>query len=267
MSQTKAVLRPAASSPDSSQVYAGPEFERWAKAKGLIPSERFLIEHYLRPDGSTLEAGVGGGRILRALIELGFEYTSGFDNVPALIEEARRQDPCRKTAYSVQDARELPYVDGEFDQIIYLQQIISFIGDEEGRRRAAAEAYRVLKPGGTALFSFLCYESRLQSVLMRGMITYLACLRALTFRHRSSQSMPWLWLGGRFNFSALLDRSPHVYWFRLQEAGDLLTEQGFAIVGIGTMAQTQRQMLCRSVEELQHASQGGMLYAVCRKMS
>jgi SAM-dependent methyltransferase len=187
MSQSKAVLQPEASSLDSSQVYAGPEFERWAKAEGLIPSERFLIEQYLRSDRSTLEAGAGGGRILRALIELGFDYTSGFDNVPALIEEARRQDPSRKTAYSVQDARSLPYVDGEFDQIIYLQQIISFIGDVEGRRRAIAEAYRVLKPDGTALFSFLCYESRLQSIWMRGMIAYLACFRALTFRGRSPE--------------------------------------------------------------------------------
>jgi SAM-dependent methyltransferase len=265
MSQSKAVLQPEASSLDSSQVYAGPEFERWAKAEGLIPSERFLIEQYLRPDRSTLEAGAGGGRILRALIELGFDYTSGFDNVPALIEEARRQDPSRKTAYSVQDARSLPYGDGEFDQIIYLQQIISFIGDVEGRRRAIAEAYRVLKPGGTALFSFLCYESRLQSVWMRGMIAYLACFRALTLRRRSAQSMPWLWLGGRFNLSALLDRSPHVYWFRIEEAGRLLAEQRFKIIGIGTVAQTQQQRLCGSAEELQQAPKSGMLYVVCRK--
>jgi SAM-dependent methyltransferase len=265
MSQTKAVSHPEASSPDSSQVYAGPEFERWAKADGLIPSERLLIEHYLRPDRSTLEAGVGGGRILRALIDLGFDHTSGFDNVAALIEEARRQDPARKAAYSVQDARSLPYADGEFDQIIYLQQIISFVGDEEGRGRAVTEAYRVLKPGGTALFSFLCYESRLQSVWMRGMIAYLACFRALTRRDSSSQSMPWLQLGGRFNLSALLDRSPHVYWFRIDEAADLLTEQSFAIVGIGTMAQTNQRRLCGSVEELQRESTSGMLYVVCRK--
>ena len=265
MSQSKAVLQPEASGLDSSQVYAGPEFERWAKAEGLIPSERFLIEQYLRSDRSTLEAGVGGGRILRALIDLGFDYTSGFDNVPALIEEARRQDPSRKTAYSVQDARSLPYVDGEFDQIIYLQQIISFIGDVEGRRRAIAEAYRVLKPDGTALFSFLCYESRLQSIWMRGMIAYLACFRALTFRGRSAQSMPWLWLGGRFNLSALLDRSPHVYWFRIEQASNLLTERQFELIGIGTMAQTQQRRLCRSVKELQRMPKSGMLYVVCRK--
>jgi SAM-dependent methyltransferase len=265
MQPTKAVLQPIAPTVDSSQVYAGPEFERWAGAEGLIAPERFLIEHYLRRDGRILEAGAGGGRILRALTQLGFEHISGFDNVPDLIEQARRHDPSRAAAYRVLDARDVTYQDGEFDQIVYLQQIISFISDAEGRQKAVAEAYRVLKADGIALFSFLCFESRLQSAWHRAMIGYLACFRALARRRQSAQSMPWLWLGGRFNLSAILDRPPHVYWFRCEDAVQLLAEQRFTIVGIGTRAQTEQQRLCGSVEELRQMPMDGMLYVVCRK--
>ncbi len=265
MQPTKAVIEPIAPTADSRQVYAGPEFERWARAEGLIAAERFLIEHYLSRDGSILEAGAGGGRILRALAQLGFEHISGFDNVPALIEQALRHDPSRAAAYRVLDARDIAYQDGEFDQIIYLQQIISFISDAEGQRKAVAEAYRVLKPGGIGLFSFLCFESRLRSVWYRAMIGYLVCLRALARRRQSAQSMPWLWVGGRFNLSAILDRPPHVYWFRCEDAARLLAEQCFTIVGIGTRAQTEQQMLCGSVEELRQMPMDGMLYVVCRK--
>jgi 2-polyprenyl-3-methyl-5-hydroxy-6-metoxy-1,4-benzoquinol methylase len=60
-------------------------------------------QHYLRCDGRILEAGTGGGRIFRALAQLGFEHISGFDSVPDLIEQARRHDPSRAAASRVLD--------------------------------------------------------------------------------------------------------------------------------------------------------------------
>ncbi len=41
---------------------------------------------------------------------------------------------------------------------------MNFIESEEGRKKAVTEAYRILRPGGTVAFSFLCFESR-QSAL------------------------------------------------------------------------------------------------------
>lgn len=206
-----------------------------------------------------------GGRILRALAQRGFRNLSGFDNVPELIQQARLKDRSRKLAYSVQDARKLTYPGRSFEQLIYLQQVLCFIGDVEGRQKAVAEAYRILRPGGLAVFSFLSYESRSQSVLYRGLIGYLSCLRILARRRRSQQYMPWLWVGNRFHIPALLDRPPHVYWYRCEEVAGLLLHQGFRIVGIGTRAQTDQKRLCPSVEEFRRSPKVGMIYVVCQK--
>jgi ubiquinone/menaquinone biosynthesis C-methylase UbiE len=250
---------------DLRATYQGPEFHHWANAEGLNPAERFLIENYLTPNRSTLEAGVGGGRILRGLAGLGFEDRHGFDNAPALIEHARQKDPLNEMAYLVQDARNLSYPDDCFDQVIYLQQIISLIGEEEGRRNAVSEAKRVLKPGGTALFSFLCYDLSQRSLPHRAITAFLSCSRTLMFRATTPQFVPWLRVGEKFNYRALLDRPPYGYWFRIDEAVSLLIAQDFKITAIGTKPQTEAK-LCSSLEGLKREPLGGlMLYVVCRK--
>jgi len=130
-------------------------------------------------------------------------------------------------------AQDIAYQDGEFDQIVYLQQIISFISDAEGRQKAVAEAYRVLKADGIALFSF-CASNRDCSLLARPMIGY---SRAFELWHADDSPLNrchGLWLGGRFNLSAILDVRPMSYWFRCEDAVQLLAEQRFTIVGIGT---------------------------------
>jgi SAM-dependent methyltransferase len=234
MQPSSETVKSAVGSLDSREIYAGPEFKHWVEEEDLIAPERFLLERFLHSDQSTLEAGTGGGRILRALAHRGFKELSGFDNVPELIDQARLKECSRPIAFSVQDARKLTYHDGSFGQLIYLQQVLCFITEAEGRRDAVAEAYRILKPDGLAVFSFLCYESRLESAFYRAIIGYLSVLRTLSRQRRSAQYMPWLWIGSRFNVSAILDRPPHVYWYRFQDAVNLLLHHRFKIVGIGT---------------------------------
>lgn len=258
-------MKSAVGSLDSREIYAGPEFKHWVEEEELIAPEQFLLERYLRSDQSTLEAGTGGGRILRALARRGFKELSGFDNVPELIYQARLKECSQPMAFSVQDARELTYSDSSFDQLIYLQQVLCFITDAEGRRDAVAEAYRILKPDGLAVFSFLCYESRLESAFYRALIGYLRCLRTLSRQRRSAQYMPWLWIGNRVNISAILDRPPHVYWYRFQDAVNLLLHQHFKIVGIGTRTETDQRKLCKLGEEFKRSPKTGMLYIVCQK--
>jgi SAM-dependent methyltransferase len=250
---------------DYRQTYAGPEFGRWARAKGLIEPEQFLVSCCLDKRASTLEAGTGGGRILRAMAEQGFENLTGFDGVPSLIEVARKGGLSGKITFDVQDARELFYGSASFAQLIYLQQIICFIAEPEGRRKAVAEAYRILQPGGVALFSFLMYEARLQSSLHKAMIAYLGVARVLLRRRASLQYLPWFSHQGKFNRAALLDRPPYVYWFRCEEAAELLVSEGFTITGVGTLSQIRQARLCSSEKELKKEPLEGMLYVVCRK--
>jgi SAM-dependent methyltransferase len=265
MPKSNGALESAVASSDSREIFAGPELKHWAEEEGLYPPEKFLLGQYFHSDRSTLEAGTGGGRILRALAHRGFTELSGFDNVPELIHQAGLKEPSQRMAFSVQDARMLTYADSSFEQLIYLQQVLCFITDAEGRQKAVSEAYRILKPGGVALFSFLSMESRLQSALYRTLIGYLCCFRTLTRRQRSQQHMPWLWVANRFNISALLDRAPYAYWYRCEEAANLLLHQQFRILGIGTRTQTDQKRFCESLEDFRRSPKGGMLYIVCQK--
>src|SRR5262249_17487483 len=156
------------------------------------PAEAFLLVNHLRPEGHTVEAGTGGGRILFALWRLGFRDLHGFDFVEGMVRAARRHGDESCLKLSVQDATQLSYANESFDQIIYLQQIISLIESPEGRRRAMAEAYRILRPGGPALFSFLSHESRSKIPVYRAFRSYLQILRFFGGIQRDIQTWPWL---------------------------------------------------------------------------
>jgi hypothetical protein len=79
------------------------------------------------------------------------------------------------------------------------------------------------------------------------------------------QYLPWLKLGGKFNFNALLDRPPYTYWYRITEIYELLQSVGFEIVGIGTSPQIESDQLKQTDRELCVAEISGMLYIVVKK--
>lgn len=247
------------------EVYNTVEFSLWAYRKGLIPEEKYLLEKYLDKKGKTLEAGTAGGRILLELKDFGFESLYGFDYVPKFIEQARQRDISHSITFEVQDAASLNYDDYCFDQIIYLQQIISLIDNEVGRLKALKEAYRILKSGGNALFSFLSFDVRSRSAAYLPYLMYLRLYRKLRGLNRSIQYLPWLKLGGKFNFSSLLDTGPYVYWYSLQEAQQILREVGFEIVAIGSTYQISQERMHVSLETWANEPIEGMLYFVCKK--
>ncbi|AFY93785.1 class I SAM-dependent methyltransferase [Chamaesiphon minutus] len=155
------------SSSTTKDLYSGVEFSTWLELENLDAQEEYLIQKYLQPELKTVEAGTNGGRILLKMQEMGFTNLSGFDCIPALIDRAIERDPHRTIDFQVGDAIELAYANNSFEQIIYLQQIICLIETSTARLQALQESYRILKPGGTGLFSFLNFESR-SSQLIHG---------------------------------------------------------------------------------------------------
>jgi SAM-dependent methyltransferase len=175
------------------------------------------------------------------------------------------RDSSRNIDFQVKDAIDLSYADCSFDQIIYLQQIICLIDNQQDRLKALHESYRILKKGGTGLFSFLSFESRSSSAIYSIYLTYLQLIRKLRPEALSIQYLPWLMLGGKFNINALIDRPPYTYWYRVTEIYEILRSIGFEIVGIGTDPQINADCLKTTDRELLSEQVSGMLYIVVKK--
>ncbi len=241
-------------------------FDDWAYRDGLIPEERYLIETFLTDINSkTLEAGTGGGRILLEMQKVGYTSLSGFDYLPRFIEVAKTRDSTDSIKFEVQDATALSYADASFEYTIYLQQVICFIESEDARENALAEAYRILQPSGTALFSFLCYDTRIRNPLCAAFMTYLRLLRAIRGSSRSIHDLPWFKKGSKLRYASLLDRGPYVHWYSLDEIVAILQKVGYDIQACGSGMQVINGKLCTSPEDLARAPMRGFLYFVCRK--
>lgn len=247
------------------ELFAGAEFELWAKIGSLSLAEKFIIENYLSPEAKTLEAGTAGGRIVFEMQKLGFKNLYGFDYVPEFIEEAKKRDESNDISFAVEDATALSYNDCEFDQLVYLQQIISCIDDEYGRLNAFKEAYRILKPGGIAIFSFLCFNGRMKSNFYRIFVAYLQLLRKVSKSKISIQYLPQLKIARKMNLGAFFDEQPYKYWYYIDEVFQIAKSIGFEIVALGTDFQLNQGKMLKSVEAIKVEPIQGMLYFVCKK--
>ncbi|OKH25078.1 class I SAM-dependent methyltransferase [Chroogloeocystis siderophila] len=250
---------------NNKQIYSTVEFDAWAYGENLLDEEKYLIETYLNKESKILEAGTGGGRILLEMKKMGFKSLHGYDYMPEYIEQAKQRDPESSICFTVQDATQLKYSDSSFDQIVYLQQIVSLIENKIERSKAIQEAYRVLKKQGIALFSFLCLDSRRQSIQYLSFLMYLHITRKIRGSHCSLHYLPWLKLGGKPNWNALCDRQPYTYWYSLHEAVQALNKVGFTILAIGSTYQIQQRQMYASPESLVDEPIKGMLYCVCQK--
>jgi SAM-dependent methyltransferase len=241
------------------------EFSTWVKAIELLPEEKFIIDRYLDRDLSTVEAGTNSGRILFQMQKMGFTSLCGFEYVPKLIDVALARDPDRSIKFEVGNAIDLAYPDRSFDQILYMQQLLCMIDEATDRLQAVREAYRILKPGGTGIFSVLSFEERSAKPLYAAFFTYLSTLRKLRGTDLSLQYQPWLKLGGKFNFGALVDRAPYVYWYKSAEICQLLASNGFKIEAVASGRQLTQGIVKASECELTPSDFDRALYIVVKK--
>ena len=250
---------------NNKEAYRTVDFDFWAYKQNLSQQEKFILETYLDKEGKTVEAGTAGGRIVLEMQKLGFTSLYGFDYVPEFIEQAKQRDTTNSISFTVGDATSLNYDDGFFDQIVYIQQIICCIEDDLGRLNALKEAYRILRKGGTALFSFLNFDYRLRKPAYLPYLMYLRILRGIGNSQWSLQYIPRLKLGGKLNLNALLDRQPYMYWYKLDEAYQSLKAANFEIVGVASDLQLRQGKIHPSLETLRQEPIQGMLYFICQK--
>lgn len=250
---------------NNKDVYSTVEFAQWAHRAALLPAEKYVIERFVNRDGPTLEAGTGGGRIVLAMRDLGYQRLGGFDFVPEFVAEAKAKNPQGDIDFRVGDATRLEYADDAFPQVLYLQQILSLIESDEMRSAALRESFRILAPGGVAIFSLLSYEARKNQFPYNVFLGWNRLLRTLRGSRRSPQYWPWLKLGGRFNWPALLDRGPYVYWFRVGELESFFGAAGYRIEAVASNRQIETGGMMSSCDALDGQPLTGTLFVVCRK--
>ncbi|MEO0837496.1 MAG: class I SAM-dependent methyltransferase [Cyanobacteria bacterium J06643_5] len=246
-------------------VFSDVEFDNWAYIENLKPEEKFLIDNYLNKGINIIEAGTGGGRILIELQKLGYSSLTGFDCEPKMVEVANQRDTSKEIQFEVQDAVNLPYKNESFGQALYLQQIMSFIPTESQRLNAFKEAYRILKPSGTILFAVLNFDARIRKPFYQKYLSYLMFFRKVTNSRNEIQTIPWLKHNGKPNLSALIDKSPYTYWFKIEEIHQILQNVGFEVMALGSSPQIQQGRMCNSPQQLLQEQLEGILYIICKK--
>jgi SAM-dependent methyltransferase len=246
------------------ELFRGPEFEYWATRDFIHSLEEYFIQRFLDPEKDVLEAGTGGGFLLHFMQEQGFKSLRGYDLLPEFVAYAREHDPGGRLQFDCADAAALPYQDEQFSQILYFSHMLCLLPDKEQRDKTVAEAFRILKPGGVALFNVLSYEFRLQSLVHRVYLAWLWMLRKTTGSETPMQYMPMLKQNNRFNRKALLNAGPYFYWFRAREIIDYLRNKGFEVEYAAYRGKDKKPKEVNPEDPVIREATGH-LYLACRK--
>jgi ubiquinone/menaquinone biosynthesis C-methylase UbiE len=119
-------------------------------AKGFTGLEKYLVDKYFKAGSRILDIGCGTGRTTAPLKDMGMDVI-GIDLSPDMIRSAgeKRTD----IDYRVMNACELEFADASFDHVLFSFNGIDCIHPEEKREECLKEVFRVLKNGGTFIFS------------------------------------------------------------------------------------------------------------------
>jgi len=157
---------PATAGEDARTAYFDSIAERWDGWEDLPALEARLAAGLERlgvgPDERVLDAGCGTGNLTRALLDRlsGSGRVLAVDLSPRMIDAARRKAPDPRADWLVADIRRLPVPAATFDRAI----CFSVWPHLDDRAAAAAEIFRVLKPGGRLDIWHLASRAKINAV-------------------------------------------------------------------------------------------------------
>lgn len=115
------------------------------------------LKQYLSSSSQIVDVGCGYGRVLGLLFEQGYRNLVGFDPAPAMVEMARKNFPA--ISFDVLSSPpQLPFAENSVDALL-LFSVLTCVPTDVGQRDIAAEAARVLKPGGLFYISDLWLQT------------------------------------------------------------------------------------------------------------
>lgn len=122
---------------------------------GLWASEEILVQQFFRPNQRILDLGCGAGRVSFGLWDRGFRNLEGVDVSSGMVATAlaHAEATGRQIPFHVGDATRLSYGEATFDGVIFGFGGLMQIPGRERRQLALLEVHRILRPGGTFIFT------------------------------------------------------------------------------------------------------------------
>jgi SAM-dependent methyltransferase len=168
----------------------------------LLPCEEHAFSNFIAAGTRVLDLGVGAGRTTPFLAARAGEYV-GIDYSEAMIAACRERYP--GLDFQVRDARNLScFADGYFDSVVFSFNGLGHLYPDDSRIACVREVNRVLRQGGSFVFSLHNARSILArpSRTSRGLASTVAALggaaRASWERASSRMSGGIFWTGRGF---------------------------------------------------------------------
>lgn len=124
--------------------------EEFGRSYYLHGAEEVLCRNYFPRHGLVLDLGCGAGRTTLMLHEAGYNVIPT-DLSFRMVSCMKRRFPYLRAVAA--NASTLPFPDEAFDGVLFSYNGLAFVYPENERAQAISEIYRVLKPGGSFIFS------------------------------------------------------------------------------------------------------------------